>query len=84
MKAETVSQKTSPTTFDHVSSEEEKRALSFSLEENIPTKLNENKVQTEYELFHWQLLQHTKHLSQQKNKMKARVKLEELVKIMRE
>ena len=47
-------------------SEEEKRALSFSLDENIPTKLNENKIKTEFESFNWQLLQHTKHLSQQK------------------
>ena len=37
-------------------SEEEKHALSFSLNENIPTKLNENKIQTEFESFYWQLL----------------------------
>ena len=46
-------------------SEEEKRPLSFSLDENIPTKLNENKIQTEFESLYWQLLQHPKHLSQQ-------------------
>ena len=37
-------------------SEEEKRALSFSLDENIPAKLNESKIQTEFESFYWQLL----------------------------
>ena len=46
-------------------SEEEKRALSFSFDENIPTKLNENKIQTEFESLYWQLPQHPKHLSQQ-------------------
>ena len=29
-------------------SEEEKRPLSFCLDEKIPTKLNENKIQTEF------------------------------------
>ena len=56
-------------------SEEEKRALSFSLDENIPTKLNENKIQTEFESFYWQLLQHTKHLSQQEqDQLKSKIR----------
>ena len=45
--------------------EEEKRALSFSLDENIRTKLNENKMQTEFKSFYQQFLQPRKHLSQQ-------------------
>ena len=49
----------------YILSEEKKRALSFSLDDNIPTKLNENKIQTDSESFYWQLLQHTKYLRQQ-------------------
>ena len=30
-------------------SEEEKQALSYSLDEHIPAKLNENKIQTEFD-----------------------------------
>ena len=56
-------------------SEEQKRALSFSLNENIPTKLNENKIQTKFESFYWQLLQHTKHLSQQEqDQLKSKIR----------
>ena len=56
-------------------SEEENRALSFSLHENIPTKLNENKIKTEFESFYWHLLQHTKHLSQQtQDQLKSKVR----------
>ena len=31
--------------------DKEKRALSYSLEEHIPAKLNQNKIQTEFESF---------------------------------
>ena len=56
-------------------SEEEKHALSFSLNENIPTKLNENKIQTEFESFYWQLLQDTKPLSQQEqDQLKSKIR----------
>ena len=56
-------------------SEEENRALSFSLHENIPMKLNENKIKTEFESFYWHLLQHTKHLSQQtQDQLKSKVR----------
>ena len=59
----------------YVLSEEEKRTLSFSLDENIPTKLNENKIQTEFESFYWQLLQHTKHLNQQEqDQLKSKIR----------
>ena len=48
--------------------------LSFSLDENIPNKLNENKIQT-VESFYGQLLQHAKHLSQQEqNQLKSKVR----------
>ena len=40
----------------YVLAEEEQWALSFSLGENIFTKLNENKIQTELESFYCQLL----------------------------
>ena len=49
----------------YVLSGEEKSALSFSFDENIAAKLNENKIQTDFESFYWQFLQHTKHLSRQ-------------------
>ena len=58
----------------YVLSKEEKRALmrfsfdeiipSFSLDEMTPTGLIENKLQTEFESFYWQLFQHQKYLSQ--------------------
>ena len=48
----------------YVLSEEEKLTFSFSRDANTPTKLNENKKQTESESSYWQLLQQTKHLSQ--------------------
>ena len=38
--------------FSYVLSEEEKHDLSFSLDENIPMKLCENKIQTKLELFY--------------------------------
>ena len=56
-------------------SEEEKCALSFSLDENITMKLNENKIQTEFKSFYWQLLQDTKPLSQQEqDQLKSKIR----------
>ena len=46
-------QKILPTTFHCVLPEEEESALSFSLDENIPMKLNENKIQTELKSLYW-------------------------------
>ena len=46
-------QKILPTTFHYVLPEEEESALSFSLDENIPMKLNENKIQTEFKSLYW-------------------------------
>ena len=67
---------TSSTTFHHIFySEEEKRALSFSRDEKIPTKLNANKIQTEFEFFYWQLLRNAKHLSQQEqDQLKSKIR----------
>ena len=49
--------------------------MSFSPDENIPTKLNESKIQTEFESFYWQLLQHKKHLSQQEqDQLKSKIR----------
>ena len=56
-------------------SEEEKCALSFSLDENIAMKLNENKIQTEFKSLYWQLLQDTKLLSQQEqDQLKSKIR----------
>ena len=45
-------------------SEEEKQALSYSLDEYIPVKLNKNKIETEFESFYYNIMQHTGHLRQ--------------------
>ena len=45
------------------------------MDDNIPTKLSENKIQTEFESFNWQLLQHTKHLRQQEqDQLKSKIR----------
>ena len=43
-------------------SSEEQHALSFSLDQHISDKFNENKIQTEFENFYYHLLQDTKNL----------------------
>ena len=37
-------------------SEEEKQALSYSLDKHIPVKLNKNKIQTEFESFYYNII----------------------------
>ena len=46
-------------------SSEEEYALSFNLDQHIPDKFNKNKIQTEYENFYYNVLQHTKDLGQE-------------------
>ena len=48
--------------FNYAVSEEEKQPFSYSLDEHIPVKLNENKIQTEFESFYYNIMQHTGHL----------------------
>ena len=45
-------------------SKEEKLALSYSLDEDIPVKLNENKMQTEFQSFYYNIMQYTGHFRQ--------------------
>ena len=56
-------------------SEEEKLALSYSLHERIPVKLNENKIQTEFESFYYNNMQHTGHLRQsEQDQLKSKIR----------
>ena len=43
---------------------EEEYALSFSLDDNIPGKLSENRIKTEFERFCYHILKYTKDLDQ--------------------
>ena len=45
---------------------EEEYALSFSLDQHIPTKVNENKKKTEFESFSYQVQKYTTNLDQKK------------------
>ena len=57
------------------SSEEEQYALSFSLDQHISDKFNENKIQTEFENFYYHLLQDTKDLYQEsQDELKSKTK----------
>ena len=58
-----------------MNSEQEKHALSYIFEENIPTKLDEYKIQIKFESLYWQLVQHTKHWSQhKKDQLKSKIR----------
>ena len=59
---------------NYVLPEEEKQALSYSLDEHIPVKLNENKIQIEFECFHYKVMQHTGHLRQnEQDQLKSKI-----------
>ena len=45
---------------------EEEHALSFSLDDHIPTKQNDIKIKTELESFYCQILKHTNQLDQRR------------------
>ena len=45
---------------------EEEHALSFSLDDHIPTKHNDIKIETEFESFYYQMLKHTNQLDQRR------------------
>ena len=56
-------------------SEEEKQALSYRLDEYIPVKLNENKIETGFKSFHYNIMQHTGHLRQnEQNQLKSKIR----------
>ena len=44
---------------------QEKYALSFSSDQHIPTKVNQNKIKTEFESFFYQVQKYTSNLDQQ-------------------
>ena len=45
---------------------EEEHALSFSLDDHIPTKQNDIKIKTEFESFYYGILKHTNQLDQRR------------------
>ena len=56
-------------------SEEEKQALSYSLDKHIPVKLNKNKIQTEFGSFYYNIMQHTGHLRQnEQDQLKSKIR----------
>ena len=46
-------------------SSEEEFALSFSLDQHIPHKFSKTKIQIEFEIFYYHVLQHTKDLDRE-------------------
>ena len=56
-------------------SQEEKQALSYSLDKRIPVKLNENKIQTEFESFYCNIMKQTGHLRQnEQDQLKSKIR----------
>ena len=54
---------------------EEELALSFSLDDHIPTKQNDVKIKTEFESFYYQILKHTNQLDQRRqDKLKSKMR----------
>ena len=54
---------------------EEEHALSFSLDDHIPTKQNDIKIKTEFESFYCQILKHTNQLDQRRqDELKSKVR----------
>ena len=54
---------------------EEEHALSFSLDDHIPTKQNYIKIKTEFESFYYQILNHTNQLDQRRqDELKSKVR----------
>ena len=45
---------------------EEEHALSFSIDDHIPTKQNDIKIKTEFESFYYGILKHTNQLDQRR------------------
>ena len=54
---------------------EEEFALSFSLDQHIPTKINTNNIKTEFESFFYHILKHTKNLDQElQDELKTKIR----------
>ena len=54
---------------------EEEHALSFSLDDRIPTKQNDIKIKTEFESFYYQILKYKNQLDQQRqSKLKSKIR----------
>ena len=54
---------------------QEEYALSFSLDQHIPTRVNENKIKTEFESFFYQVQKYTSNLDQQiQDELKTKIK----------
>ena len=60
---------------DYQLSDDEKTALSFSLDENIPFPFRSNQVNTEFEMFYQNLLRNVSHIPEaQKSRLKTKVR----------
>ena len=54
---------------------EEEHALSFSLDDHIPTKQNDIKIKTEFESFYYQILKYKNQLDQQRQyELKSKIR----------
>ena len=54
---------------------EEEHALSFSLDNHIPTKQNDIKIKTKFESFYYQILKHTNQLDQRRqDELKSKIR----------
>ena len=54
---------------------EEEYALSFSLDQHIPTKNNTNNIKTEFESFFYHIQKHTKNLDQElQDELKTKIR----------
>ena len=54
---------------------QEEYALSFSLDQHIPTRVNENKIKTEFESFFYQVQKYTSNLDQQiQDELKTKIR----------
>ena len=54
---------------------QEEYALSFSLDQHIPTKVNGNKIKPEFESFFYQVQKYTSNLDQQiKDELKTKIR----------
>ena len=54
---------------------EEELALSFSLDDHMPTKQNDIKIKTEFENFYYQILKHTNQLHQRRqDELKSKIR----------
>ena len=57
------------------STPEEGHALSFSLDDHMPTKQNDIKIKTEFESFYYQILKHTNQLDQRRqDELKGKIR----------